>query len=450
MSFIKTKKPEKQRDYSHSFKVKAPLLLGMVFILLLLAIAQIATAQPPLRSLEDFIRIAMEQNKKIKIAQRDIDAASSANEAAKLNGLPSLDASLMGIHVGKPLNGLLPAISGSASLDITQPIYTGGKITLAKNASAKMVDLYLSKKEITETELIYGVAAAYWQVVMVKEKIVLAQKYKEMLHSLQKDLKNAFSAGLTYKNDLLRVEVSLNEAELNLMKATDGLVIAKLHLAQLVGQPNDTAFEVSKAIDPQLLNLPEELLHSNNNGNNSAEIRTLQKAIELEKIQEQLIQSNLKPTVGLGASALGAAGKKINFSNGKDYMATYYAALSINVPIFDWGKNNKKVKEQRFKIQGKELELEESKELINLQVQAAYLQLNQSASKIQLSALSIKQAEENLKLANDRYKAGTVAGKDVLEAQVIWQQAYTNTIDAKVEYKINEAYYKKAAGIREF
>jgi hypothetical protein len=50
-------------------------------------------------------------------------------------------------------------------------------------------------------------------------KIVLAQKYKEMLLQLQKELKNAVDAGLTYKNDLLRVEVNLNEADLNITKA---------------------------------------------------------------------------------------------------------------------------------------------------------------------------------------------------------------------------------------
>ncbi|WP_316839067.1 TolC family protein [Pedobacter gandavensis] len=450
MSFLKIKHTEQQSENQHSFKVKPQLLLGMVFLLVLLAFAQLATAQSPQRSLEDFIRIAIEQNKKMKIAQTDIEAAAAANEAAKRNGLPALDASLMGVHVGKPLNALMPAISGSASLNITQPIYTGGKIKLAKNASAKMVDLYLSKKEITEAELVYGVTTAYLQVVMVKEKIVLAHKYKEMLQSLQKDLKNAYTAGLTYKNDLLRVEVSLNEAALNLMKANDGLIMAKLNLAQLVGQPNDTSFDVATIIVPKLLQLPEATFHDTSNGNNRAEILTLQKAIELEKIQEKFIQSELKPTIGLAATGLGAAGKKINFSNGKDHMTTYYGILSIAIPIFDWGKNAKKVKEQQFKIQGRELELEESKEQINLQIQAAFLQLNQSASKIQLSDLSIKQADENLRLANDRYKAGTIVGKEVLEAQLIWQQAYTNTIDAKVEYKINEAYYKRAAGIREF
>ena len=84
--------------------------------------------------------------------------------------------------------------------------------------------------------------------------------------------------------------------------------------------------------------------------------------------------------------------------------------------------------------------------MIDLEVQNAYLQLNQSAKKIRLSVLSVDQASENLKLANDRFEAGTIVPKDVQEAQVIWQEAYSDLIDAKVEYKVNEVLYKKSIG----
>ena len=118
----------------------------------------------------------------------------------------------------------------------------------------------------------------------------------------------------------------------------------------------------------------------------------------------------------------------------------------LSFPIFEWGKKANKVKEQTFKIAAQQQRLEETKELIDLEVQNAYLQLNQSAKKIRLSVLSVDQASENLKLANDRFQAGTIVAKDVQEAQVIWQEAYSNLIDAKVEYKVNEVLYRKSIG----
>jgi len=92
-------------------------------------------------------------------------------------------------------------------------------------------------------------------------------------------------------------------------------------------------------------------------------------------------------------------------------------------------------------------QLQETKERISLEVQQAYLHLNESAKRVELSSASLEQAEENLRLSNDRLKAGTITGQDVLEAETIWQQAYSNIIDAKTAYRINEARLYKALGV---
>lgn len=401
-----------------------------------------AHAQLPTLSLDECRRLALEQNKKIQSAQLEVDAAKAARESAQLNDRPSVDASLMGIHVGSPLNKLLPDVLGNASLDLKQPIYAGGKIALGKQAYSKAVDIYQGKKAVTESEVLLSVETAYWQVVQVKEKITLANKYREMLLALRNDLKNAFEAGLSYKNDLLRVEVSLNEAELNITRAKDGLVMAKLNLAQVTGQPDNTDFNVADSVS----GLFTSVANMATSIENRPEIGLLQKAIEAQELQASIIRADMRPTVAVALSGVSSVGKKINFSNGNNSLFTYYGIVSVSVPIFDWGRNAKKVKEQKFRIQSQQVQLSETRELISLQIQQAFLQLNQSVRNIDLSKLSLQQADENLRLANDRYKAGTIIGKDVLEAQLIWQQAYTHLIDARIDYKISEAGYKKAVG----
>ncbi|WP_026993945.1 TolC family protein [Flectobacillus major] len=401
-------------------------------------------AQTTTFSLQNCREMALTQNKKVKAAQSQISAARMASEATQLNDHPSFDASILGLHVGSPLSKLLPVASLNGSVSATQPIYAGGKIKLGKDASSKAVEISEGQKVMTEVDVLLAVESAYWQIVQVKEKVILANKYKEMLLQLRTELKNAVDAGLTYKNDLLRVEVNLNEAELNIAKANDGLVLAKFNLAQIIGQPNNTNFNIDDSVAGSFNEIAAQPLDGI--AENRPEINVLKKAIAIEQIQTQLIQADMKPQVGLYLSAMSAVGKNANFTDGGSTLLSYFGLFNISIPIFDWGKNAKKVKEQELKIQAKQWELEESKELINLQVQSAWLQLNQSVKKIDLSAYSIKQAEENLRLANDRYKAGTITGKDVLEAQVIWQQAYSNNIDAKVEYKINIANYKKAIG----
>jgi len=69
---------------------------------------------------------------------------------------------------------------------------------------------------------------------------------------------------------------------------------------------------------------------------------------------------------------------------------------------------------------------------IRWRVQQVYLDLNESAKRIELSGASLQQANENLRLSNDRMKAGTITGKDVLEAQSIWHRLVTTSLTPRL------------------
>ncbi len=406
-------------------------------------LSQGAWAQETL-SLEQARKLALEHNKKLKHAQYNIDAARAVQEGTEGLTKPTIDGSVAVFHVGKPLSNLLPAVGVSPSVTAAQPIYAGGKIKLGQAAAAKGVEIQEKQKVLTESEVLLNVDKAYWQIVNVSEKIKLANKFKALLESLDKELTNAFDAGMIYKNDLLRVQVQRNETELNLVKAQDGLVLSKMNLAQIIGAPADANLTPGDSIVGSFDAIPSQSFGA------AVEIRPeielLKNVIQAQEMQKKILQADFKPTVGLLAGGFAGVGKKMNMATGGNTMASYFGMLSVNIPIWDWGQKASKVKEQSFKISAQQVQLEETKELLTLEIQNAYLQLNQAAKRIQLSDASLKQAEENLRLSNDRFKAGTVTGQDVLEAQTLWAQANSNIIDAQIEYKVSEAVYKKAVG----
>jgi outer membrane protein len=412
-------------------------------VLLVVLLSNMSLAQKSI-SLTEARSLAITQNKKLKQSQYNIDAAKAVREG--LNGVdkPAVDGSIAGFYFGKPLNGLLPEYGVSPSVVVKQAIYAGGKIKLGRLAAEKGIEIYEEQKAITETEVLFNVDKAYWQVASVNEKITLARQYKSLLESLLRELTNAFDAGLIYKNDILRVQVQLNETELNLGKANDGLVMSKLSLAQTIGMAGNTDFILGDSAVGAFNPLESERFL--NAAENRAEIRLLKKSLEANQLQEKLLKADFKPTVGLLATGFASIGPNMNIENGKNFMSSYLGFLSVSVPIWDWGQKASKVKEQSFKIKAHQEALDETKELISLEAQNAYLQLNQAARRINLSNASVHQAEENLRLNNDRFKAGTVTGQDVLEAQTLWQQALSSVIDAKVEYKVSEAAYNKAIG----
>jgi outer membrane protein len=420
-------------------------ILSGSLILVSLLTSPLAVAQRNI-TLEEFRQLAIHQNNNVKAADQNILVAQAQKNQADANGKFTIDGSVTGFYFGKPLNTILPEYGVSPGINFNQSIYSGGKNQLGRRAAALTVTIQTERKTLTISDVLYNTEVTYWQVVSAKEQIKLAEQSHRQLIALVTDINNQYTAGLTYKNDLLRARVQQNQNELSLRQAKDALTLAELNLAQLTGLNDSIEFTVSDSISGTFdslqttdLNVRAQTLRS--------EIRIQEKTLESARLQERIYKGDLLPSVSLGISGITAFGKQgINPENSGHSLATYYGLLTVNVPIFGWGRRTEKVKEQQYRIQAQEHQLKESKEIISLQVRQSILQLNQSARRVSLAELSLTQAEENLRLSKDRLKAGTIVGKDVLDAQTIWQQAYSSVIESKVGYKIAEANLKRTLG----
>jgi len=417
--------------------------ISKIVLVLMFTAAVSFQAQQRVVTVDEVKNLALENNKKIKKAQQNIEAAKAARTAAEAGGKPTVDGSMGGYYFSKPLSNLIPEVLGSANVNVTQVLYAGGKVETGKKISSVAVDLQMAQKNLTKEEVKLSAETMYWQIVNAKEKIALAKEYIRLLDELHTNVKNSFDAGLTYKNDLLKIEVQQNEAQLNLKRAEDGLSIAKLNLAQIAGLPNSD-FDVEDSVNGSFSSV---LADSEVQPTNRPELSILAKAVEMNELQEKLLDGDRKPSVALSGIGFASFGKNVNPINMKNNMQGFVGMLSVNIPIYDWGARKEKVKEQQYKTNAQKLEMEETQELLVLEVQNAIMQLNQSVKRIELAEKSLVQATENLRLNQDRYDAGTVVAEEVLKAQVLWQEAKSEILDAKAEYKINEAKYKKASGV---
>lgn len=398
-------------------------------------------------TLEQFREFAVQRNNNMKSAEQNVNVALAQKAQAETNGKFTIDGVVTGFNFGKPINTVLPEYGISPGINFNQPIYAGGKHRLGKRVADETVGIQTARKELTTADVLYNTEVAYWQVISAKERIKMAEQSKKQLEALYTDLNNQYAAGITYKNDVLRAQVQQNENELSLAQAEDALTLAKLNLAQLTGLADSTDFDVSESISGFF----EPVMTTDNAAhalNSRSEIRILEKTLESSRLQERIYKADLKPSVSLGISGVSAFGAKgINpEDNSSNSLVSYYGLLSVNIPIFAWSRRVEKVREQRYQIAAQEYQLKENKEIISLQVRQSYLELNQSAKRVALTELSLVQAEENLRLSQDRLKAGTIVGKDVLDAQTIWQQAFSNVIESKVEYKIREVNLKRVLG----
>ncbi|GAA3934459.1 MMPL family transporter [Chitinophaga oryziterrae] len=394
-------------------------------------------------TLETCKQQALLQNRQLTMLQEEVYVAQATKQQAGAAAKPKITMGINSFYVGTPLNRILPEYGIYSNAGINQPIFVGGKIKLSSQVAQKTLEITLEQKEAGTAEVLYATEKAYWQVVAAQEKIKLAQQSKQQVTALYNDLVNAYQAGMIYKNDLLRAGVQLNECDLRLTQAGNNLILTCLSLAQITGLDNSVDFSVADTVNDTFTPvIPEDILQTIN-GNAACKIA--EKKVGIAVLEEKLAKADFSPAINANISGIYFAGK--NSGNmgviPQPSFLSGYGVINIQIPIFSGGLKRQQMISQQHKTRILQLQSSETKELLAIELQQTYIGLNEAAKRVKLASASLIQAGENLRLCNDRFKAGTVTGKDVLDAELLWQQTHTALIDAQIAYRMREALLKK-------
>lgn len=376
---------------------------------------------------------------------------------------------------GMDLN-LKPNGTYIAGLRVEMPIYMGGKITSAYNISKIGAEMALLNEAKTRSEVIMQVDMAYWTYVETLELAKTASAYNVLVRQLEVDVANAYNAGMAPRNDLLKVQVKLNEVELQLLRAENGVRLARMNLCHVIGLPLNSEVEVDYVMGNGLFmsnnsSLDNETGLSNESSRNidgsrknevymnnkkskavplpdlfsRPEYELLSKQIELKERQVQLVKSDFLPSVGIAGNMGYANGLKLNDSKLLDNTA-FSAVVNVSIPLFHWGEGRNKVRSAMAEKKMASLQRDELTEKMELEIQQALQAYSESEARVRLTKRSLNQAEENLRESGDRYESGLESLSNLMEAQTMWQQAHSEVISANSAYKIAETAYLKAAG----
>jgi outer membrane protein TolC len=125
------------------------------------------------------------------------------------------------------------------------------------------------------------------------------------------------------------------------------------------------------------------------------------------------------------------------------------ALLSVQIPLFHWGENWKKLSKSRIAVANTQLERQKDERLMDIEVRRAVINLNDGYRMVETAGTGLDQATENLRVMTDRYETSLSTLTDLLDAQSQWQQAESNLIEAQTQYRIYETEYQRAVGTLE-
>ena len=339
-----------------------------------------------------------------------------------------------------------------ASVGADQPIYTGGKISAANKMAEVGMDLSELNIEDRRQAVIVEADKTYWTYVSVIDQKKVARKYLSLLDSLTTMVSNSVDAGLTHRNELLKVQVKRNEVQLQYDDAVNAEELLRMSLCRIMGIDLLTQLSVADTI----IDIHGAFILDSDYSSiqNRTDYQMLQKNIDLKKHNEKLIRADFLPQVGVRASydylkafEIDNASASYGISNGYVFDGGNFSFMAtVSIPLFQWGEGKNKIKQAKIDTEIAKAEFDKYDKLMHLELIQARQSLNQAYNRYNAANKNLEQAEENMKISKDTYEAGMELLTDYLDAQAQWQTAYADFIKSKTDYKIARTIYSKAIG----
>ncbi len=436
--------------------------MKLYIIIASLLLALTCQAQPLVLSQKECRNMALAHSEDMKISSNNIHQAELDHQVARNSLLPRLSSSAIGMYMAPDMDmsGMTLSMKGTwtAGLNLTQPIYTGGKIVSGIKLSKLGMEASHEQQRATRANIIADADNAYWTYIAVQEKQKMLESMLEYINSIYSQVKNSVDVEMATSADLLRVEAKRSDFNYQLEKVNSGLEMCRINLCNIIGVdfssqiiPTDTTITVNHS-----LNYPieQDLII------NRPEYRLLQKQIDISQEQIKQIRADYLPTLALSAGysyfgnfkmkgfADDGTGNMMPFSQ-KYNDGSFTLMLSLSVPIWNWGEGHKKIKKQKLAVDNARLDLKKNNRLMSIELKNAYNNLRSTESLIATAEAGERDATEALRVMTDRYEVGMCTLTDLLEAQSQWHSARSNIIEAKTQYKIYETDYLHAAGLLE-
>ena len=395
-------------------------------------------------SLEQCRQMALTQNAQMRISANKTMIAKQEKREAATNFLPSIslaggamkaDDGLLQIPMGGQTMKLLDeGLYGGAMASL--PIFAGGQIYNGHKLATLGLEVSELQLRQTTNEVKLTVEQYYWNIVVLNEKLQTLQQVEIMLDKIRSDVKVAVDAGVKNRNDLLQVELRHNEIKSAVINVGNNIKVCKMLLAQYIGVDWEN-FDVQATVTADLLSPEYLFVNHAEHLDTTVEYQLLSKAVEASKLEMRLNKGQFLPTVALSGGYLY-----------NDFMGpsqnSFVGMVNVSIPI-SW-KASHSVRKYKYRYQNAVTEFDDGSEQLIIRMQKAQIDLSNAYQLALIARNSIEQSEENLRLNEQYYKAGTSSMSDLLEAQQLFQQSRDKYAEAYSKYEISKTEYLQATG----
>ncbi len=394
-------------------------------------------------SLAQCIDIAQKRQPNIIAAMNTVDAARSRVGQAQANYFPQVSVS-GGYSRISPVGGLSGSAGGgsfdqyTSSAQLTQNIYDFGKTSTQVSIQRFNVDATRSDLENVTEQIVFNVKQAYYSLLQAKKNRDVAAETVGQFEQHLEQAKGFYEVGTKPRFDVTKAEVDLSNAKLNLIRAGNAVKIAAVNLNNAIGVPDAPDYTIVDDLAFRKYGMTFDAALAKA-FSNRPDIQALAARRKVSEQTVELAKKNYYPTV-TGDAAYNWGGSKFPLNEGWNVGAT------VSMPVFSGFLTKHQVGEAKSNLDVVRANEELLRQNVLLDVQQSYLNLQEAENRVPTSELAVRQATENLEIANGRYAAGVGSPIEVTDAQVAYSNAKTAYIQALSDYKVAQSSLERAMG----
>jgi outer membrane protein TolC len=410
-------------------------------------------AQPPGETLEHAFQAALANDHRVEAGQWNVSSAQSSWAAARAQYMPSLTlgadyyalsdqpairvdlAPLVPTTLQQPF---MDQSSGGFQAVVTQPIYSSGRISAGVDAAHASVHAHEADLCRTMLDVKMNVAESFVTVLRARRLVEVAQAKVSSLTGHRRDVGSLFEKGIVSKNDYLSAEVALADAQQQALDAANKWEMACAAYNRAVGRGLTEPVQLAEIQDDGV-RLDYQALTA----------QAMQKRPELAALssQAQALQQQ-------AASERGKNGPQVQVAGGYIYQGDRYvdpngvAGVLVGVQwnAIDMGRARNQANALSEQAEATIRMRRDAESMIALEVRQRWLELETARQRVQVARQATTQADENLRVVRDRYQHQVGTNTEVLDAETLRVQAYTNLFDSSYQSVLDGLRLRRAVG----
>ncbi|MCA5584792.1 TolC family protein [Parabacteroides gordonii] len=412
-------------------------------LLLLFILKPVATRSQQAYSLtlDELFRLGTENSLRLQATRMQEVIAADKEKTAQTSRLPDISIGATTGYIGRPTvfrQGLsqpvhpdMPDWSHNYNVEVTQPIYRGGKIhyTIKRSSLEKQIAALNSTNDKAEIKLL--LLGQYMDLFsLYKQKEVFARNVEESARRLE-DIRRLKKEGIVTRNDELRSELQLTNDQLAYREANDNIAIVSQQLDVVLGLDETLLLQPDTGLLYTAVSLESSDEYVRQAYDNYPELQIARYNTRLAENDIRLSKADYLPSLSLRAA--NTLARPLSTTMEDMFSNNWNIALSLSYNLSSLYQNKHKVHEARQYVNIRKNREEQVRQDIRVNVKSAWIKHHEALDRVEALLLSVRQAEENYRIVRNRYLNQLSILTDLLDASSIRLEAELQLTNARTE-----------------